>query len=58
MQQYCTVTIKEKLLHAFEEADADVIADYGEFYGSEAAFSRDRIKEIICSVFADYPNTG
>lgn len=52
------VTIKEKLLHAFEEADADVIADYGEFYGSEAAFSRDRIKEIICSVFSDQPNTG
>lgn len=52
------VTIKETLIQAFEEADADIIADYGEFYGSEAAFSRDRIREIICSIFADHPNTG
>lgn len=52
------VTIKEKLLHAFEEADPDVIADYGEFDGSESAFSLRLIQEIIRSVFSDQTNTG
>lgn len=38
---------RKALLEAIENADTDITADYGEYYGSESGFSRESIKNII-----------
>lgn len=38
---------KEKLIKVIEEADCDVLADYGPEYGTEWGFSREAIKNIV-----------
>ena len=35
------------LIKAIDEEAPDVIADYGEYYGSESGFSREKLIEII-----------
>lgn len=41
----------ETLLNAFEEADSDVMEDFGEpFYGYVCGFSESRIKNIISNI--------
>lgn len=35
------------ILQAIEESEPDVMADYGEYYGSEWGFSRSKLSEII-----------
>ena len=35
---------------AFREADADVMADYGEYYGTEWGFSMSAIEEILSTL--------
>lgn len=38
---------KEAILLAIEQSDPDVMADYGENYGTECGFSRSKLFEII-----------
>ena len=38
---------RAELLDAFEDADADVMADYGYEYGSECGFSRCAVRDVI-----------
>lgn len=38
---------RAKLLDAFEDADTDVMADYGYEYGNECGFSRCAVRDII-----------
>lgn len=35
------------LLKAIDEEAPDVVANYGEYYGSESGFSKDKLIEII-----------
>lgn len=41
---------KKKLLKAIEESEPDVMADYGEYYGSEWGISRGKLYEIIANL--------
>ena len=41
---------KKKLLKAIEESEPDVMADYGEYYGSEWGISRGQLYEIIANL--------
>lgn len=41
---------KESVLEAFDKADPDVMADYGECYGSEFGFSRDLVRKILAEI--------
>lgn len=41
---------REALFRAFENADPDVMADYGPEYGSEWGFSRDTISAVIGNI--------
>lgn len=43
---------KEDVRTAFDNADADVMADYGPEYGCEWGFSRDAVNRILDSVGA------
>lgn len=42
------------ILQAIEESEPDVMADYGEYYGSEWGFSRSKLSEIIRGMPAAY----
>ena len=41
---------KKELLKAIEESEPDVMADYGEYYGSEWGISRGKLYEIIANL--------
>lgn len=41
---------REAAIKAFENADSDVMADYGPEYGTEWGFSRDAIRAVIGNI--------
>lgn len=41
---------KEKIIKMFEESELDVIADYGEQYGTEFGMSRDAFHKMVSSI--------
>lgn len=43
---------KDAVQAAFDEADADVMADYGPEYGAEWGFSRNAVNRILTTAFA------
>lgn len=43
---------KDAVQAAFDNADADVIADYGPEYGMECGFSREAVNRILTTAFA------
>lgn len=43
---------KETVQAAFDNADPDIMADYGPDYGTESGFSRSAVNRILTSAFA------
>lgn len=43
---------KDAVQAAFDNADPDVLADYGSDYGTESGFSRSAVNRILTTVFA------
>lgn len=43
---------KDAVQAAFDNADPDVMADYGPEYGTECGFSRDAVNRILTTAFA------
>lgn len=41
---------RKSIINAFKDANTDIMADYGPYYGSEWGFSHDAVKRIINSV--------
>lgn len=44
---------RQAAIEAFENADKDVMADYGEHYGCEWGFSRETVKQTINNIASE-----